>query len=144
MEIFYNRNKDELLPVMKSKGEKKNIKIYCQDNKLVVSLKTGEFKNGEDSIPVMLKGRLVNIDEGCVFKGRFSYGFYLYTLVILAAVLIVARFAWSAYQKQLDNMILCGIVTVLLVIVIAVVFVKSKKAKELIMNFMNDLNVIKS
>lgn len=141
MEIIYNRPKDELIKVMKSKAEKKNISVFCDGNKLQVGLQTGQFKNGEDSIPVILKGKITNADNGCVFKGRFSYGFYLYTLVIAAAVLIVARFSWSAYQNQVDNMILCGIVTALLILVIAVVLVKSKNAKKIILDFMNNLNL---
>ena len=44
----------------------------------------------------------------------------------MAAILIVVRFGFSLYNMQKDNMVLCGIVTVLLIILIAVVLVKSK------------------
>ena len=77
----------------------------------------------------------------CHLKGKFSYGFNLYTLVIIAAILIVARFVWSAFQNQVDNMILCGIVTALLIVVIIVVNVKAKPAKRILTEFLDDLNI---
>lgn len=141
MEFRYNRNKAELLRVMKSKGEKKNIRIKEEKGEIQVSLEPGKFSDGEESIPVVFKGTIAGNQEACSIKGKFRYGFYLYTLVIVAAILIIARFAWSAYQKQVDNMILCGIVAVLLIIVLGIVMVKSKPAKQIIKDFLNNLNV---
>ena len=141
MEFYYNRKQAELLRVMKSKAEKKNIHIFENGKNVSVSLAAGKFKNGEDSIPVTFKGCITENGAGCSFKGKFSYGFYLYTLVIVAAILILVRFLWSVYQKQAANMILCGIVTVLLAIIMIVVRVKAKKAKILMEEFLNDLNL---
>ena len=141
MEFRYNRNKAELLRVMRSKGEKKNIRIEEANGEIQVSLKPGKFSCGEESVPVVFKGKIMDNEDGCSLKGKFRYGFYLYTLVIVAAILIIARFAWSAYQKQADNMILCGIVVVLLAIVIGIVMVKSKPAKQIIEDFLKDLNI---
>lgn len=141
MEFSYNRGKAELLRVMKSKAEKKNIHIIESGDGLTASLETGKFSNGEDVIPVTFKGKFTDKGECCSLKGKFTYGFNLYTMVIVAAVLIVARFAWSASQKQVDNMILCGIVAVLLIIVIVVVNVKAKPAKQILTEFLEDFNV---
>ncbi len=141
MEFKYNRNKTELLRVMKAKSEKKGLKIAEKNNKLQVSLAPGKFSNGEDAIPVTFQGTITGSDSHCSLKGKFSYGFYLYTLVIVAAVLIIARFIWSAHERQTDNMILCAIVTALLILIICVVSIKSKPAKKIINDFLNNLNV---
>lgn len=140
MEFCYNRDKKSLLNVMKSKAVKKNLKVVCDNDKVQISLESGEFNNGEDVIPVTFKGKVTEENGVCCISGKFSYGFYLYTLVIFAIVLIIARFTWSAIQEQLDNMVLCGIVTVLLIIVVAVVHKKSKKARTIIIDFLNNLN----
>lgn len=141
MEFNYNREKAELLRVMKSKAVKKNIRITESGDKLTAGLETGKFFKGEDAIPVTFKGKFTEDGMKCQLNGKFSYGFNLYTLVIIAAVLIVARFVWSASQNQIDNMILCGIVTALLILVIVVVNVKSKPAKKIITEFLEDLNL---
>ena len=135
----FNRKKEDLLPVMKAKAEKANIKMTKEKDK--ISLETGKFQNGEDAVPVIFKGKITNTETGCTFDGKYTYGFYLYTLVIVAAILIVARFSWSAYQHQMDNMILCGIVTVLLIGLIVVVTKKSKGGKNVIENFLNNLDL---
>ena len=135
----FNRKKEDLLPVMKAKAEKANIKMTKE--KISLMLETGKFQNGEDAVPVIFKGKITNTETGCTFDGKYTYGFYLYTLVIVAAILIVARFSWSAYQHQMDNMILCGIVTVLLIGLIVVVTKKSKGGKKVIENLLNNLDL---
>lgn len=134
----FNRKKEDLLPVMKAKAEKANIKMTKEKDKISLMLETGKFQNGEDAVPVIFKGKITNTETGCTFDGKYTYGFYLYTLVIVAAILIVARFSWSAYQHQMDNMILCGIVTVLL-LVDCCVTKKSKGGKKVIENLLNNL-----
>ena len=62
-------------------------------------------------------------------------------MVIVAAILIVARFAWSAYKMQTGNIVLCAIAAVLLIVVLAVVVAKANKPKEIITKFLQDLNV---
>ena len=104
----FNRKKEDLLPVMKAKAEKANIKMTKEKDKISLMLETGKFQNGEDAVPV---------------------------------ILIVARFSWSAYQHQMDNMILCGIVTVLLIGLIVVVTKKSKGGKNVIENLLNNLDL---
>lgn len=141
MEFQYNRDKQTVINVLKRKAAKKNLKVENHLDKIEISLESGKFHNGEDYIPVTFKGKIVNEGNKSILKGSFFYGFYLYTLVIIAAVLIIARFIWSVLQRQMGNLILCGIVTVLLAIVIAVVMTKSKKAKELMKECLNDLNV---
>ena len=137
----FNRKKEDLLPVMKAKAEKANIKMTKEKVKISLMLETGKFQNGEDAVPVIFKGKITNTETGCTFDGKYTYGFYLYTLVIVAAILIVARFSWSAYQHQMDNMILCGIVTVLLIGLIVVVTKKSKGGKKVIENLLNNLDI---
>lgn len=145
MEFNYNRNSEDTVKVMKSKGKKNNIKIVQQDKKqsatkLEISLGDDSKKQGEGLIPVTFKGKISDCEKGSILTGKFTFGFYLYTLVIVAAVLIVVRFGFSLYNMQKDNMILCGIVTVLLIILIVVVLVKSKPDREHITEFLNNLN----
>lgn len=127
------------MPVLKTKAEKKNINVTKNKEKISIMLETGKFANGEDAIPVTLCGKLTDTEKGSVFKGKYTYGFYLYTMVIVAAILIVARFSWSMYQKQTDNMILCGIVTILLIVMMMIVNKKSKAGKQVIEAFLEEL-----
>lgn len=140
MEFRFNRDKKSLLNVLKSKAVKQNLKTVYDNDKIQISLEPGKFNKGEDSIPVTFKGKVTEENGNSIISGKFSYGFYLYSLVIFAAVLIIARFTWSAIQKQLDNMILCGIVTALLIIVVVVVYIKSKNARTIIIDFLKNLN----
>lgn len=137
----FNRKKEDLLPVMKAKAEKANIKMNKREGQDFSNVRIGKFQNGEDAVPVIFKGKITNTETDCTFDGKYTYGFYLYTLVIVAAILIVARFSWSAYQHQMDNMILCGIVTVLLIGLIVVVTKKSKGGKNVIENLLNNLDL---
>ena len=141
MEFQYNRDKKSLLHVIDSKSKKKDIVVRENNGKIQVNLAQGKFHNGEDAIPVTFQGKLNGEGEKCSISGNFTYGFYLYTMVIVAAVLIIARFSWSAYKMQVGNMVLCGIVTGLLAIVMIVVHIKAKKAKKVITEFLSDLNV---
>ena len=141
MDFEYNRDKKSLVNVMKSKAEKKNLKVSLDNHKINITLEQGKFNNGEDAIPVTFKGKLADKGDKCSISGKFTYGFYLYGLVFFAAILIVVRFVASAIQKQADNMILCLVVTVLLSIVIVVVNVKSKKGKAVIEEYLKNLNI---
>ena len=89
---------------------------------------------------MIFKGKMKDTESGSEMTGKFTFGFYLYSMVIVAIILIVARFGFSLYNMQEGNLILCGIVTVLLLIVIAVVVVKSKPDRQHITDFLNDLN----
>ena len=143
MEFHYNRDKAELLRVMKSKGEKKNICVQDARGKIQITLEPGKFSDGEDVIPVHFRGELQSDSKGCRLKGRFNYGFNLTVLVIVAAMMIVARFVWSVYQNQTDNIALCVVVAVVLAGVVIVANVKAKPAKEMIREFLANLDVKK-
>ena len=119
--------------------KKKHLNIIQNQDKIQISLNAEEFKNGEADIPVNFRGKISENDGMTTLKGRFVYGFYLYILVIAAIVLSAARFAWSAYQNQTDNMILCGIVSAALIVVVLVINRKSKIAKEIIIKFLQEL-----
>ena len=47
----FNRKKEDLLPVMKAKAEKANIKMTKEKDKISLMLETGKFQNGEDAVP---------------------------------------------------------------------------------------------
>lgn len=141
MKFEYNRDKKTLLNVMNNKAEKKNIIVKEHDNKLEITLASGKFGDSVEAVPVTFKGEIVEDENGCRVEGKFTFGFYLYTMVFVAVTLIVARFLWSAYKMQTENMILCGIVALILVIVVAVVVTKATKPKEIITEFLHDLNV---
>lgn len=141
MEFQFNRDKATLLNVMKNKAVKKNLKMKSNEDRVEICLENGKFHNGEDAIPVVFKGKLKEDRGICSLTGRFTYGFYLYSLVILAIVLIVVRFVWSVWKNQTNNIILCGIVSALLIIVIVVVQIKSRKSRMIIEEFLNNLNL---
>lgn len=140
MKFEYNRDKETLLNVMDSKAKKKNVVVKENDNKIEINLAQGKFGASVEAVPVTFKGKISEKENVCEIEGKFTFGFYLYTMVIVAAVLIVARFLWSAYKMQTANMILCGIVAIILVIVVAVVVAKASKPKEIITEFLYDLN----
>ena len=150
MDFTYNRNTEDTIKVMESKGLKHNIKIVKskstnkseKDNvtNVQVSLGDGKKSKNEGLLPVIFKGKMKDTESGSEMTGKFTFGFYLYSMVIVAIILIVARFGFSLYNMQEGNLILCGIVTVLLLIVIAVVVVKSKPDRQHITDFLNDLN----
>lgn len=141
MKIFtYQNNQTDLLQKLKVQAKKKHLNIIENQDKIQIFLKSESFKNGESDIPVIFRGKITERDDGIILKGHFIFGFYLYTMVIVAAIFILARFAWSAYKSQTDNMILCGIVAITLVIVILIVNQKSKTAKEIINKFLTDLS----
>ncbi|MCR5737962.1 MAG: hypothetical protein K6G64_09955 [Eubacterium sp.] len=139
-QFTYNQEESSLVKVIQAKAEKKKLQVIAQNHKLQIFLKAEEFHGGEADVPVSFRGKMTAKENGTVLLGRFTYGFYLYTMVIVAALLIAARFIWSAYQNQKENMILCGIVTVVLVFVMMFVRSKSKKAKGIMEEFLNDLN----
>lgn len=139
MKFEYNRDKETLLNVMDNKAKKKNIVVREHDNKLEITLAPGKFDDRVEAVPVTFKGKIVEEEKECKIDGTFTFGFYLYTLVIVAVVLIIARFLWSVYKMQTGNMILCGIVAAILVIVVAVVVAKATKPKEIITEFLKDL-----
>lgn len=141
MKFEYNRDKKTLLNVMDSKAKKKNIVVKEHDNKLEITLASGKFGDSVEAVPVTFKGSISETENECRIEGKFTFGFYLYTLVIVAVALIIARFSWSVYKMQTQNMILCGIVAVILIIVVAVVVAKATKPKEIITEFLNDLNM---
>ena len=141
MKFEYNRDRKTLLNVINSKAEKKNIRVDTEKEKIKVSLEPGTFDEAAESIPVTFKGKLADTENGCCLEGKFTFGFYLYTMVIVAAILIIARFAWSAYKMQTGNIVLCAIAAVLLIVVLAVVVAKANKPKEIITKFLQDLNI---
>ena len=141
MKFEYNRDKKTLSNVMKSKGEKKNIKVDLEKDKVRLSLEPGKFGEATESIPVTFRGKVTDTEKGCCLEGKFTFGFYLYTMVIVAAILIIARFVWSMYKMQISNIALCTVAAVLLIIVLSVVVAKANKPKVIITEFLNNLNV---
>lgn len=135
----YQYEKTELINLLNTKAKKKHLNIIQNQDKIQISLNTQDFKNGEADIPVSFRGRISENDGMTILKGRFVFGLYLYILVIAAIMLVAARFVWSAYQKQTDNMILCGIVSIVLIVVVLIVSRKSKAAREIISQFLREL-----
>lgn len=139
-EYIINRDKKDLIKFMKGKAEKMGLQCKFEEEGFVVESKPGADMDSQTPIPVMFKGKLIEEDTRTRLTGRFTYGFYLTTLVIIAVVLILARFTWSVYQKQMDNIILCAVVTVLLMVVCVVVRVKGRALKKTISEFLLGLN----
>ena len=114
---------------------KKCIKVH----KIMIETFDNSEGKLEDAIPAVFKGTIEAKENKTSIKGRFTNGFYLTTLVAVAAILIIARLSWSIYQKQLDNIIMCAIATAILVIVCVVVNIKGKKTKERIITLLKQL-----
>lgn len=139
MEFEFNREKSSFIKVLKGKCEKNALKCSVEDNKIMIETFDNSEGKLEDAIPAVFKGTIEAKENKTSIKGRFTNGFYLTTLVAVAAILIIARLSWSIYQKQLDNIIMCAIATVILVIVCVVVNIKGKKTKERIITLLKQL-----
>ncbi len=139
MVIHCKKEPKEFIRILKWKAEKKHLCAETAGDKVVLSLISGKFARGEDAVPVIFQGKLKSCDDGCILSGRISCRFYLYFMEIMAALLIVSRFVWSVLQGEKSNMFLCGIAAILLLIVVAVVQVKSKPAKTILKEFLTNL-----
>ena len=139
MEFEFNREKSSFIKVLKGKCEKNALKCRVEDNKIMIETFDNSEGKLEDAIPAVFKGTIEAKENKTSIKGRFTNGFYLTTLVAVAAILIIARLSWSIYQKQLDNIIMCAIATAILVIVCVVVNIKGKKTKERIITLLKQL-----
>lgn len=139
-EYIVNRPKDDAVKFMKTKAEKMGLQCEFEKEKVTVTSKPGWDMKSQTPIPVMFKGKITQVDSKTKISGRFSYGFYLTTLVIVAIVLIVVRFAWSLYQNQTENIILCLIVATMLLIVCIVVRSKGKELKGTIEELLGGLD----
>ena len=139
MEFEFNREKSSFIKVLKGKCEKNALKCSVEDNKIMIETFDNSEGKLEDAIPAAFKGTIEAKENKTSIKGRFTNGFYLTTLVAVAAILIIARLSWSIYQKQLDNIIMCAIATAILVIVCVVVNIKGKKTKERIITLLKQL-----
>ncbi len=139
MEFEFNREKSSFIKVLKGKCEKNALKCSVEDNKIMIETVANSEGKLEDTIPAVFKGTIEAKENKTSIKGRFTNGFYLTTLVAVAAILIIARLSWSIYQKQLDNIIMCAIATAILVIVCVVVNIKGKKSKERIITLLKQL-----
>ena len=139
MEFEFNREKSSFIKVLKGKCEKNALKCSVEDNKIMIETVANSEGKLEDTIPAVFKGTIEAKENKTSIKGRFTNGFYLTTLVAVAAILIIARLSWSIYQKQLDNIIMCAIATAILVIVCVVVNIKGKKTKERIITLLKQL-----
>ena len=139
MEFEFNREKSSFIKVLKGKCEKNALKCSVEDNKIMIETFDNSEGKLEDAIPAVFKVTIEAKENKTLIKGRFTNGFYLTTLVAVAAILIIARLSWSIYQKQLDNIIMCAIATAILVIVCVVVNIKGKKTKERIITLLKQL-----
>ena len=139
LEYEFNREKSSFIKVLKGKCEKNALKCSVEDNKIMIETFDNSEGKLEDAIPAVFKGTIEAKENKTSIKGRFTNGFYLTTLVAVAAILIIARLSWSIYQKQLDNIIMCAIATAILVIVCVVVNIKGKKTKERIITLLKQL-----
>lgn len=139
-EYIINRDKKDLIKFMKTKSERMGLQCIFDENKVTVEAKPGTDMYSQTPIPVMFQGKIVEEENTTRISGRFSYGFYFTTLVAVAVVLIIARLGWSLYKMQRNNIILCAIVIVLLIIVCGVVKIKGKDLKDKIEEFLFNLN----
>lgn len=132
MKKTYEKNKDKLLEELKKAGKTKHIIIQENNNKIKIKVDPFSQLPEEQRFPVIFKGKIIEADNKTTIKGRFTYGFNFYTLVIVAILLIVARLVASIIQKQIDNIVLCVIALALLIVVIVMIIARTSSIKELI------------
>ena len=137
-QFTFQKEKGDFLNAFLRRGKKKNLNIILSGDKFEISLQREKFLEGEGAIPVSFRGKVSEERGATVLKGKFTYGLYLDTLVAVAILLIAARLVWSILNGQTDNIILCGIVTVVLLFVMGYVHEKAKAAKKIILDFFND------
>lgn len=143
MRYEIKREKHDLVKFMKTKSEKVGLKCTIEGDRIKVEAQPGDSSATQTPIPVEFKGRIKKDDDKTIIEGKYGYGFNLTTLGIVAAVLIAVRLAWSIYQKQTSNIILCGIVTALLIVVVMVAGRVGKPLKTKIEEFFGDLEKVK-
>ena len=139
MKYIIKLKKDNPVKYIKTKAEKEGLKCSVEGNNIVIESVTSEDGKSQVPIPVMFKGKIKTEEETVIVTGRINYGFYLSSLLAFSAVLISARLTASLIQKQKENMILCGIVTVLLILVATVTEIKGKPLKNKIKIFLENL-----
>ena len=90
MEFEFNREKSSFIKVLKGKCEKNALKCSVEDNKIMIETFDNSEGKLEDAIPAVFKGTIEAKENKTSIKGRFTNGFYLTTLVAVAAILIIA------------------------------------------------------
>jgi len=140
MKIIVNRDRDDLIKFIETRADRLGLQCKVNDTNILIEAKPGDSKETQTPIPVCFKGKIIAEKDGTEIKGRFSNGFYLSTLLYVAIILIGVRLVASVYQQQMDNIILCGIVTVLLVVVYLVADVKGKPLRNKIAEMLNNLD----
>lgn len=142
MEISVNRNRSSLRKIMITKADKCGYDCKFQGDKFTLEQKPGESMKDRAPVPITFVGNITEKgEEESLITGKFNNGFFLSKLVWVAVALIVTRLIVSILQKQLNNIVLCGIVTVLLIIVYVVTAVKGKPLKKEMTDYLNDLDV---
>ena len=89
MEFEFNREKSSFIKVLKGKCEKNALKCSVEDNKIMIETFDNSEGKLEDAIPAVFKGTIEAKENKTSIKGRFTNGFYLTTLVAVAAILII-------------------------------------------------------
>ena len=108
MEFEFNREKSSFIKVLKGKCEKNALKCTVEDNKIMIETFDNSEGKLEDAIPAVFKGTIEAKENKTSIKGRFTNGFYLTTLVAVAAILIIARLSGLIYRLA-NNRILNAI-----------------------------------
>lgn len=139
MEFEFNREKESLIRVLKKKCEKRALKCTVEGEKIKIETFINADGELEYVIPAVFTGKIWEKENKTVVKGKVTNGFYITGLGCFALILIIARLTWSIYKMQVDNIVLCGIATVLLFIVWVVAKVKGKSAKSKIETVIREL-----
>ena len=138
MKFVLKDDYENLILDMRAKAKKKHILIDKKANKIKIYVDPNSQLPEEQRFPVIFKGKVKSKDGESVIKGRFTYGFNFYTLIIIAIVLIAARLVASIMQKQIDNIVLCLIAIALLLVVITMILVRTSNIKDLIKNMLRE------
>lgn len=138
VEYQINQKKENLINLMKSKGPKKGVSVKVNE-KLSLSV-TDESVKKAMVIPVTLEADIQEDGDNSILRGKYKVSIFWPVSVVVAAILIIVRLIASIVQKQMDNVIMCAVVTILLILVVWLVEKKSKPAKKIIEDFLSDLN----
>ncbi len=140
MKISVNQKKSDLKNLISNKSEKMGMRCKFTKDKIRLEAGTDEKSGEQAQIPVIFKGTLSEENGISIIKGRFSNGFYLTTLVIIAAILILARGAWSVYKNQTETIIMCVVVAIILIVVFVVILSRGRKTKLSMKDFLTHLD----
>ncbi|MBQ2642348.1 MAG: hypothetical protein IJF94_00895 [Eubacterium sp.] len=140
MIFSFNKKKEEVKNSLRTRADAGDMYVAEKGDRVTVKLLKGAWENGEDAFRFAFTGKVKDTENGSEFKGRFWFGWF-YTLAAIAIVgLVILRIILSIKNNEMTDLWIAVACFVALVIVIIVVFRSSRKAKEIISNYIENVD----